>query len=116
VTTGKIGTRQVSSSSLATNSVTTSKISPGQIRGSDLGLIFSRTNTKVVGPGKSDSVLLTCSAGERLINGGGYFLSPTEGDKGLLGMFGTGETWVAYGYNHTASNQTLVVQARCLRT
>jgi hypothetical protein len=108
---------KVGTSDLKSNAVTSPKISKGAIRAPDLKKLALRSGRTSVPGGtvSASNAVAECKKGERLISGGGgWGVRPVGEAPSLVASQPLNEGWIVKG-NPSASTNTLIATAICMR-
>lgn len=104
--------------SVGPNGVDTAAIQDDAVTAPKLGVIAQRSKSVSVAAGDTELVSVPCNSGEQLISGGaiwgGAFNAESASKIHLVHSSPSGNSWLARGFNDTASPRTLNVRARCL--
>jgi hypothetical protein len=117
VLTDKILNNAVTNAKIANGAVNSAKLGAASVRAANLGPITIRTNSTTVALNSTDTVAVSCQAGEKLLGGGGGFNLITVAPHPQIFMSqaeGT-NTWRVRAFNPSAEfTRQLTVQAFCL--
>jgi hypothetical protein len=107
-----IGPEKVTATTLANESVTTSKLAKASVRAADLGTITEVSASEPIASGTFAAVSVNCPAGTVLISGG---FQPANFGVNATSSLRAGNGWEYQADNQSGGDSTLQVFAYCLQ-